>query len=400
MTEAGGLQRQDTIRLSQFAHHADLRRVVEALRNARDKILDGWVDAVSAQPFHLGHRERAITDHVPRVFDRLLALLADQEDVDAVGQTPAQDPEYLQGAREHARLRAAQGLTAADVTVEFRLLRHQIWAALRRGVAPEASTTDLVGAELLINDAIDGANGVALTYYQQALEEALDDFVAIAAHDLGNPLTGIKGTVQLLSRRAAAQRLSPDALLESLRVMQVQTDAMERLLRNMLDATRVRAGQLVLQRAPVDLLRIVERSIAILGEEAKRRVLVVSQLDALVGNWEASRIEQVVDNLLANALKYAPEGPIRLTVEQSGDAAALRVIDQGIGLSVEDQARLFQRYFRSSAVIERQMEGTGLGLYICKGIIEAHGGRITATSDGPGTGTTMTVVLPLAMVAT
>ena len=81
-----------------------------------------------------------------------------------------------------------------------------------------------------------------------------------------------------------------------------------------------------------------------------------------------------------------PEGPIRVTVERHADAAILRVIDQGIGLSSEDQARLFQRYFRSPSVIERKLEGTGLGLYICKGIVEAHGGRITATSDDPAPG--------------
>ena len=156
MTEAGGLQRRDTVRLSEFADGGDFRRVVEVLRASRDAILDGWVDAVSTQPFHLGRRERAVTDHVPRVFDRLLALLAEQEDVEAAGRTPALDPEYAQGARDHARLRAAQGLSAADVTVEFRLLRHQIWAALRRGVPPGESTANLVGAELLINDAVNG----------------------------------------------------------------------------------------------------------------------------------------------------------------------------------------------------------------------------------------------------
>jgi len=139
-----------------------------------------------AQPFHLGRRERAIADHIPRVFDRLLELLAAQEDLDQLAETPATDPDYLRDAREHAKMRAAQGLTAADVTVEFRLLRHQIWAALRRGLSQETTTGNLIGAELLINDAIDGATGVALNYYQQALEEALDDFIAIAAHDLGN----------------------------------------------------------------------------------------------------------------------------------------------------------------------------------------------------------------------
>jgi signal transduction histidine kinase len=395
MTEAGGLQHQDTVRLARFVDRADLRRVVEVLRAERDAVLDGWLDAVAAQPFHLGRRERAIADHIPRVYDRLLVLLAGQEDLDALGDTPARDPEYLSNARDHAQMRASQGLTAADVTVEFRLLRHQIWAALRRGMPAETVTGDLVSAELLINDAVDGATGVALNYYQQSLEDALDDFVAIAAHDLGNPLTGLKGTMQLLARRAAAQRLTADVLAEGFRTMQEQTGAMERLLRNMLDATRLRAGQMELHRAPADLIAIVRHAVDLLGQEAQRRVTIVTGLTMLVGNWEGERVEQVVENLISNALKYAPEGPVRVTLERNEDYGILRVIDQGIGLTAEDHARLFQRYFRSPEAIQRGVEGTGLGLFICRGIIEAHGGRITASSDGPGTGTTMTVFLPL-----
>lgn len=399
MVEAGGLQHQDAVRLSQLVDNADLRRVVDVLRAARDAILDGWLAAVSTQPFHLGRRERAITDHIPRVVDRLLELLAAQEDADDIGRTPAQDATYLENARDHARMRAAQGLTAADVILEFRLLRHQIWAALRRGLPVEVVTGNLVSAELLINDALDGASGVALNYYQEALEEALDDFVAIAAHDLGNPLTGIKGTIQLLARLMRSQRLTPETLAADLQSMQEQTGAMERLLRNMLDATRVRAGQMLPTRAPTDLVALVRRALALLGQEAQARVLVVTDVESLIGSWDEGRIEQVVQNLISNALKYAPEGSIRVTIHREGDTAVLRVIDQGFGLSADDQARLFQRYFRSPVAVERRVEGTGLGLYICRGIVEAHGGRITAMSDGPGTGTTMTVILPLATAA-
>lgn len=399
MAEAGGLQHQDALRLSQLVDHADLRRVVDVLGGARDAILDGWLAAVSTQPFHLGRRERAITDHIPRVFDRLLAVLAAQEDAGDVGRSPAQDPTYLENARNHALMRAAQGLTAAEVILEFRLLRHQIWAALRRGLPVEVVTGNLVSAELLINDALDGASGVALNYYQEALEEALDDFVAIAAHDLGNPLTGIKGTIQLLSRRTRSQRLTPETLAASLESMQEQTTAMERLLRNMLDATRVRAGQMPAKRAPTDLVPLVRRAIELLGQEAQDRIVIVTAVESLIGSWDEGRIEQVVQNLISNALKYAPDGAIRVTLERIDDTAVLRVIDQGIGLSPEDQARLFQRYFRSPSVVARRVEGTGLGLYICRGIVEAHGGRITAISDGPGTGTTMVVILPLAMTA-
>lgn len=400
MTEAGGLQRQDAVRLSLAVDHADLRRVVETLRTSRDAILEGWLTAVAAEPFHLGRRERAITDHIPRVFDRLLELLAAQQDRDQAGETPAADPEYLHNAREHAQLRAAQGLTAADVTVEFRLLRHQIWAALRRDLPADIPTGNLIGAELLINDALDGATGVALSYYQQALEEALDDFVAIAAHDLGNPLTGIKGTLQLLSRRATTARLTPESLQEGFRTMLEQATAMEQLLHNMLDATRVRAGQLALHREPADLVAIVRHAIDLLGQEAQERVVVATDVASLVGHWEAQRIEQVLENLISNGLKYAPNGVVRVTIEQAADAAIVRVVDQGMGLTPEDHARLFQRYFRSQAAIDQQVEGTGLGLFICRGIVEAHGGRITAISDGPGAGTTMTVWLPLGAPAT
>jgi len=149
------------------------------------------------------------------------------------------------------------------------------------------------------------------------------------------------------------------------------------------------------QRQPADLIAIVHHAVKLLGQEAQRRVVIATEFASLVGNWEAERIEQVLENLISNGLKYAPEGTVRVTIEERQNMAILRVIDQGIGLSTEDHARLFQRYFRSQAAIERRVEGTGLGLFICRGIVDAHGGRITAISDGPGTGTTMTVFLPL-----
>ena len=396
MTEAGGLRHADTVRLARAARHADVRRVVEALRAARDEVLTLWLDAVAAQPFHLGRRERAVADHIPLVYDRLVQLLEAGAATEAVGGIPAQDATYLHHAREHARTRAAQGISAADVALEFRLLRHQIWAALREHIPDQESAADLVGGELLINDALDGAIGVALGFYQEALEETLDDFVTVAAHDLGNPLTGIKGTVQLLLRRASAQRLTPEALASGLHTLAAQAEAMERLLRNMLDAARVRAGHLQLQRLPVDLAELVAESIALQGEEARRRVDLRAEGGPVAGRWDADRIRQVVDNLLSNALKYAPSGPIRVTLTSEADRAVLAISDQGLGLSAEDRANLFQRYFRSPQVVERRLEGSGLGLYICRGIVEAHGGTISADSDGPGLGTTMTVRLPLA----
>lgn len=151
-----------TRRVESFTQDADLSWVVDMLTGHRDEILERWLDAASDQPFHRARAERAIADHIPALFDALGRLLTRYRDRSGNG-VPLEDPDVLAAAQSHARMRFEQGFVAPDVATEFRLLRQEIGRALRRYVSDRSPTSDVVGAELLLHDALDGAVFLALT---------------------------------------------------------------------------------------------------------------------------------------------------------------------------------------------------------------------------------------------
>jgi PAS domain S-box-containing protein len=150
-------------RVESITQDADLSWVVDLLGERRDEILAGWLDAAADQPFHRARSERAVADHIPALFDALVHLLTRYSDPSRSAGVPLEDPHVLAAAQSHARVRFEQGFTGPDVATEFRLLRQEIGRALRRYVSDRSPTTDVVGAELLLHDALDGAVFLALT---------------------------------------------------------------------------------------------------------------------------------------------------------------------------------------------------------------------------------------------
>ncbi|HLH21183.1 MAG TPA: ATP-binding protein [Chloroflexota bacterium] len=229
----------------------------------------------------------------------------------------------------------------------------------------------------------------------QAREEATrlkDDFLSSAAHDLRTPLTTLLGQAQLLARQASRDALSP-----------VYTTGIERLVREaqrlstlvteLLDASRADRGQLVGPREPVDLTVSAYESCE--RRSTERHPCRVVADGPVVGDFDPVRIQQLLDNLIENAVKYSPEGgEVRVRVWAEDGVARLSVADRGIGIPAADLPRLFDRYHRGTNVDDRRFSGMGLGLYICRGIAEQHGGRIWAES-APQQGTTFHVALPL-----
>lgn len=390
-TQPGGPSASERARLRAYVRDADVTPYVAILRSARDQILVRWLKVVERQPFHLGRPERAVSDDIPSLFDALLKTLAEE----SPKGLPLDNTAAAAAAKRHAQTRAAQGLLPAEVVLEFRLLREEILHCLREDLSIEESVSDVLGAQLLLSTALDQAIGMAVNYFAEAVEQAKDDFIAIAAHDLRTPLTVLKGTVQLIGRQSRAGTLDQDSLNSELAMIESEANRIDQLLTNLLDVTRVREGRLEIHPTPTDLGRIIENVLHRLGQDVQRRVEFVGDAELPAGDWEESRIEQVIENLLSNAAKYAPTGPIRVSLRRFGEAVRLEIRDEGIGLSAEDRAQLFRRFYRSPEVIERKLEGTGLGLYICRGIVEAHGGEIRVTSAGKDQGTTVTVMLPL-----
>ena len=383
-------------RAQDYARHADLEPAVAALRERRDEILERWLEVVARQPFHRGRRERAVADHIPALFDGVLDALARCAPVWIEPQAPQGNVVVAEAAERHAAARSRQGLQAADVVVEFRLLRQEIWRALRAELPDSAPTGDVLAAQLLLNDAIDGAMGVGLDYFVRAVEEAKEEVLLTTAHDLRNPLTSIKGTAQLLNRRITRARPDLEQIREGLVQIDQQANRIMVLLGELLDASRVRLGRFEVARAATDFRALLDRVITRCEPAIAGRIHVrATAASTRPGQWDATRLEAVMENLISNALKFSPpDSPVEIAVDGTDEGLAVAVLDRGRGLEGSELTQLFERFYRSPEVADAAIEGSGLGLYIARGIVEAHGGRIWAASEGRDQGTAVQFVLP------
>ncbi|AZZ36647.1 hypothetical protein CIK05_07540 [Bdellovibrio sp. qaytius] len=227
-----------------------------------------------------------------------------------------------------------------------------------------------------------------------------DDFISIAAHELRTPLTSISLQNQLIGKLLPTLDLSAgfQKITTLTQNCQMQIERLSKLVENLLDVTRVTTGRFVLDKTEVNLSELVVRiHKGLEAESNKSKCRVDLNLEPeLIGYWDAARIEQVLVNLVSNAMKFGAGEPIdvstRIASNSDGKFAVLKVKDQGMGISQEDQARLFNRFERAVSI--NSFGGLGLGLYISKQIATAHGGRIRVESE-PGQGASFIVELPL-----
>jgi signal transduction histidine kinase/DNA-binding response OmpR family regulator len=235
----------------------------------------------------------------------------------------------------------------------------------------------------------------AVTY--ERAEEAIrirDEFLSVASHELKTPLTALRLWSDDLERRRRLGRPIDLALVEErLARMTAQIGRLEQLTGDLLDVTRLRAGQIRIEARPVDLVSLVRSAMDRFAEQAARAAcaLRVSAPGSLVGTWDPSRVEQICENLLSNAVKYGAGKPIDIGVTAIDGVVAVTVRDHGIGISAEDQARIFRRFERAAP--RRHFGGLGLGLYIAAQLAAAHGGSISVESQ-LGNGATFTLRLP------
>lgn len=228
----------------------------------------------------------------------------------------------------------------------------------------------------------------------RAREEATrlkEDFVSAAAHDLKTPLTTVVAQAQFLERKALRDPSAPADIAGLQRIVR-EGQRLAALVTDLLDAARLEQGRLLAEREPVDLGALVTDVVA--RQQPGVHSCDVDVRGAVVGAYDRRRIEQLIENLIENAKKYSPEAtPVRLAVWQQDGEARITVRDQGIGIPPSDLPRVFERFSRASNVDDRKFHGMGLGLYICRGIVEEHGGRIWVESE-LGKGTTFHVALP------
>lgn len=265
--------------------------------------------------------------------------------------------------------------------------------------APIFAGDDLVLMQLLADQAavilesralIDEASRV------RAREEAArlkDDFLSSAAHDLKTPLTTLVAQTQLLERRATRNPEAP-ADMRGLQRIVAEAKRLNSLVLELLDASRLEQGALLGDRVSIDLAQVAREACE--RHTSERHCCMVEAMEPVVGRFDPVRVGQLTENLIENAVKYSPGGgPATVRVWRDADEAHLSIRDQGIGILHEDLPHIFDRFHRGANVDDRRFAGMGLGLAICHGIVEAHGGRIWATSDA-GQGSCFNVVLPLA----
>ncbi|HEX5421484.1 MAG TPA: HAMP domain-containing sensor histidine kinase, partial [Gammaproteobacteria bacterium] len=229
----------------------------------------------------------------------------------------------------------------------------------------------------------------------EALRDAIrarDEFLTIAAHELRNPMHAL--LLQVMAAEREARRVGDGGLIERLERVRLAVERYVERATTLLDVSRINAGRLQLRRDEVDFAQIVRQSIDSHSAEAAFHGSSM-HLDApgtLVGRWDRTSLDQIVSNLLSNALKYGDGRSVEVRLSHDQGAARLEVRDNGIGISPDDQTRIFDPF--EQIVTERRFAGFGIGLWLVRSLVEAHGGSIAVSSE-PGRGSVFTVLLPL-----
>ncbi|GAB4216080.1 MAG: hypothetical protein OHK0022_56750 [Roseiflexaceae bacterium] len=284
-------------------------------------------------------------------------------------------------------------LLVAPLTARGRMLGVLTWAMSdsnrRYGSADLALAEDLARR---IGLALDNAR-----LYREAQDavQARDQFLSIASHELKTPLTALLGYTDLVQRRTAKTLGERDR--QALRIIQDQALRLNRLVSSMLDLSRIQTGRLEVDWGVVDLRELAERVVGEMRTTLVQHTLTVEGLDEplLVGG-DALRLEQVLQQLIQNAIKYSPMGgDVAVRLGHNGACATVTIEDQGIGIPPSALPRLFNRFYRASNIDARNISGMGIGLYIVKAIVLLHKGSVTVHSR-EGQGSSFTVTLPLA----
>ena len=230
----------------------------------------------------------------------------------------------------------------------------------------------------------------------EALERQRAEFLELVSHELRTPLAAIRGSAATLLEELAD--LDPAETRAFLRVIHEQAGHMRGLIGDLLDAGRIEAGTLSVAPESSEVAALVERARATFLSGGARHGVVVDLPAGLPrARADRRRIVQVLTNLLSNAARHSPESsPIRVTAAREGVHVAVSVTDEGRGIAPERRAHLFRKYAGRATAGEGAAAASGLGLAICKGLVEAHGGRIRAESEGPGRGARFTFTLPVA----
>lgn len=360
-------------------HNAQLYRQVSQEKQRLDAILDHSADGVMILDpgFQIQVFNRALSrmndltadEAIGRHHDEIIQLTNITTDIDlAQAQTrgwplPGSPPLYVEGDLQRADGgRLSVGITYAP-----------LWG-------PDGRLLNVI------------ANVRDITRFREA-EEAKSTFISVISHELKTPVSLIKGYAGTLRRKDA--HWGAETMEESLQVIEEESDRLNNLINNLLDASRLQSGALQLDLEYVALDRLAESVVAMFRTQTSKHLLTTdfpARFPAVPGDQE--RLRQVLTNLLTNAIKYSPAGgTIRLGGRARPDHVLVFVEDEGIGIAEGDRERIFDRFARIDNALSRKTQGAGLGLYLVRAIVEAHKGRVWVES-APTRGSVLQFTLP------
>jgi signal transduction histidine kinase len=254
----------------------------------------------------------------------------------------------------------------------------------------------LVAEELAVRAALAIDNAMLYRDVQEAVQ-LRDAFFSIASHELKTPLTSLLGQAQLLQRRLTQADAAPERNQRSIQVILDQAQRLNKLLATLLDVSRLSLGQMIVAHEPLDLHALIQQVVGNFQHDLEHHTLIYrASGQPFVVLGDMMRLEQVFQNLVQNAVKYSPQGgQIVVQAERRIDQVVISVIDHGIGIAAHELGNLFQRFYRVNNAAVQHINGMGIGLYIVKEIVTAHGGEVMVRSV-EGQGSTFVVSLPLA----
>lgn len=359
-------------RLARAQAAADRARIQTILRSAANAIV--YVDAatghvtVNPAATHLfGHPFNA-KDHLPQLVDQL--------------RHPNGQPLSPDEAPSRLAL-SGYSITNQEIIV----------------VRPDGSQTPVLESATPVRGGDDAAIGAVLVFQDisaiKDLERVREEWTTVVAHDLRQPITTISGYASLLARELA-KHPHPDVEERAIEHVLTAARSLSQMVGDLLDVSRIETRRLRIERQEVDLLALTCSVVERMAEVTGGHPVVVEIHGDLPSLWiDPTRIEQVLANLLSNAAKYSfPDTEIDVNLERQGNNAVIAIVNQGPGIPPSELGRLFTRFYRTREAQTQRVAGLGLGLYIAKGLVEAHGGRIWAESV-PGKITTFRFSLPI-----
>lgn len=384
-----------------------------------DTIIENWVEAVRfdrqiSSADNLSHS--AIRNHLPDVLMAMATVLSQFQDSDIQS--------IVQNSLEHGVLRAAQGFAPTEIAREYRLLRQVIFSTLEAELL-ESTVREVMRVYNVIDATIDEAIAQCFkSYVEERLQElqqlqsqaeltnqeltrllkANQENVSQLAHELKNPLNSIIGYSELILRSSRKNPEVQDTVPHVEHIERVVRNGRQllRLINDALEISRYEAGKMKLNPAPTDVRSLIkdvfemlqplasakELHMVIDCEQAPRKVLA-----------DPLRLQQIVTNLLSNAIRYTELGTVQLTCQLLSDSQwSIAVTDTGVGISPEDQSRIFDPFFRAGNSNAYIPDSTGLGLTIVSQLVQLMQGKIELISQ-VGVGSTFTVILPLQVKA-